>query len=279
MIKSCEACDVNFSVVNWNKNKKFCSHNCYWESKKKKIVVINCRNCGKEITKMENNSKIFCNKKCSGEFKRKHNPNNKQIVKRCKYCECEFILPKYNNTQKFCSRYCFWEYRRNNKDVIIQSNQLPEEKIRKICKTCGCEFDIHKYREHTAKFCSVGCFRKSGYCVSKFSQDVFKELKNFYNDIIDEEIFNFDDRKIIPDIRRNNKIIECYGDYWHCNPDMYSSEYFHKHKKEMADEIWAKDNIRIKYLENKNYNVFILWEKDWNNKKELMLKQMKEFLK
>jgi len=61
-----------------------------------------------------------------------------------------------------------------------------------------------------------------------------------------------------------NIVIEYYGDYWHCNPNLYESNYFHKICKKFSYEIWEKDKNRINYIfqnEFKNkVSILIIWE-------------------
>ncbi len=61
-----------------------------------------------------------------------------------------------------------------------------------------------------------------------------------------------------------NLIIEYNGDYWHCNPKRFDSNYLHPHKKKLAKEIWGDDNIRIDNLKNYGYNLEVIWESDFD---------------
>jgi hypothetical protein len=73
---------------------------------------------------------------------------------------------------------------------------------------------------------------------------------------------------MFPDILINNNIIiECYGDYWHCNPDIFNSNYYHKQIRKTAKEIWLIDKERVNILVNNGYNVIIIWENDYKTKK------------
>jgi G:T-mismatch repair DNA endonuclease (very short patch repair protein) len=67
-----------------------------------------------------------------------------------------------------------------------------------------------------------------------------------------------------------NLIIEYNGDYWHCNPKKYNSEYLHPHKKKTAKEIWTEDKVRIDYLKNLGYNLEVIWESDFKNDNKII---------
>jgi G:T-mismatch repair DNA endonuclease (very short patch repair protein) len=55
------------------------------------------------------------------------------------------------------------------------------------------------------------------------------------------------------------------GDYWHCNPKFYKSDYFHKGYKFIAEEIWKKDKYVTDVLTNMGHKVLRFWEYDINN--------------
>jgi very-short-patch-repair endonuclease len=60
-------------------------------------------------------------------------------------------------------------------------------------------------------------------------------------------------------------IIECYGDYWHCNPSRYNADYYNRGKKKTAAEIWKRDEKRKRELERLGYKVLYFWEHEINN--------------
>lgn len=76
----------------------------------------------------------------------------------------------------------------------------------------------------------------------------------------------------------NYFIIECYGDYWHCNPEKYIQEYYNKSLKMTTAEKHKKDKIRIELLESKGYKVLILWENDIKTKIEITTQKILHFL-
>jgi very-short-patch-repair endonuclease len=69
-------------------------------------------------------------------------------------------------------------------------------------------------------------------------------------------------------------IIECFGDYWHCNPRFYTPDFYHKSLHIMADEKWFKDAMRQESLEAQGYAFRSFWEYDIKNH----LDQVKEEL-
>lgn len=66
-------------------------------------------------------------------------------------------------------------------------------------------------------------------------------------------------------IEKYNLIIEFNGDYWHCNPLKYSSDYLHPHKKKLSKEIWDEDKLRIDNIKKYGYNLEVIWESEFND--------------
>lgn len=71
MEKICKICGRSF---NGRKNALFCSRDCFFVSKDKKVEVI-CENCGKQFKKhkyrVDQDERHFCSQKCYSEYKRK----------------------------------------------------------------------------------------------------------------------------------------------------------------------------------------------------------------
>jgi very-short-patch-repair endonuclease len=61
---------------------------------------------------------------------------------------------------------------------------------------------------------------------------------------------------------KTNHIIEIYGDYWHCNPAIYTDDFIHPFFKMTAQERRALDEKRKQFLESLGYTVTIVWESD-----------------
>jgi G:T-mismatch repair DNA endonuclease (very short patch repair protein) len=64
-----------------------------------------------------------------------------------------------------------------------------------------------------------------------------------------------------------NLIIECYGDYWHCNPSIYKESFFNKSIKMFAKEKWEKDLKRLKSFNRLGYKTIVVWENEDIQKK------------
>jgi len=74
-------------------------------------------------------------------------------------------------------------------------------------------------------------------------------------------------------------IVECYGDFWHCNPHQYTSSYFNKGKKKTAEEIWERDTQRKQQFEKMGYKFLCLWEHEINNNLKVVRSKIKRNIK
>ena len=71
-------------------------------------------------------------------------------------------------------------------------------------------------------------------------------------------------------------IVECYGDFWHCNPHQYTSSYFNRGKKKTAEEIWERDIKRKEQFEKMGYKFLCLWESDIRNNPKIIRSKIKK---
>lgn len=74
-----------------------------------------------------------------------------------------------------------------------------------------------------------------------------------------------------------NLVIEYNGDYWHCNPNKYSKEYFHQVKGITAEQLWEYDKNKIDLIKNKGYNLEVVWESDYKSDKTIINNLIKKY--
>jgi len=160
----------------------------------------------------------------------------------------------------------------------LHSDYQNTSSLKKIIDKYGEREGIKKYnllnKEKTRNWMSSGS-------ISMVSKEFFSELNELYSDNL---LFN--DKEFSETINNNlyyfdcfngNKIIEFYGDYWHCNPNIYNANDFHNLKKCTAKDIWDKDENRINNISTK-YKILIIWENDVNKNKESVLQECLKFL-
>jgi hypothetical protein len=280
---NCEFCHKeNQSTVAIYKKRKhhFCNKECFddWQrenSKGKTRLNLTCDNCGIEITKTlaqyNKHNTHFCSSECQYEFISK----NALEIRKCKYCNEEFTCKK-SSKQKFCSKKCA------NKGGYHK----PKTEVLFNCDFCGEQIYKDTYSANKSKnhFCSKKCFRK-------WYDTIFSQTKEFSNrmktntlTMLKEGKFNHLDTGIQSSVNsilqkigiefvnesiygnysvdnyllKYNLIIECMGDYWHCNPLKYKEINY----QTQLDRI-IKDKAKNTYIKKYNkINVLYLWESD-----------------
>ena len=89
----------------------------------------------------------------------------------------------------------------------------------------------------------------------------------------------YDQRPYFYDIVHNNRAIEFNGDYWHCNPAIYSANYYHSIYSMLASEVWARDAVKINALKtNRNIDTLVVWESDYLNRTNEIIEECVKWL-
>lgn len=71
-------------------------------------------------------------------------------------------------------------------------------------------------------------------------------------------------------------IVEFFGDYWHHNPEKYDRNFVNNFTKRSSEEVWLRDARKLNELRESGFNVVVIWESDWRNKKEDSLNRIKD---
>lgn len=109
-------------------------------------------------------------------------------------------------------------------------------------------------------------------------KEILKYLIDYLPDeLVENKTLRVNNKYYFPDIVINNKIIvEYFGNYWHCNPEIYDEHFIAERTKELAKDRWYKDKYRKNSLEEGGYIVFIIWELDYMKNKYNVLNNLKE---
>ncbi|MDX8384540.1 MAG: hypothetical protein R8M45_10700 [Ghiorsea sp.] len=80
------------------------------------------------------------------------------------------------------------------------------------------------------------------------------------------------------DFRYGIKIVEFNGDFWHANPNVYEKDFVNNVSKKSMKEIHAKYAKKNALAESKGYEIMTVWEKDYNEDKNMIAQQCANFL-
>lgn len=305
----CDCCGKQF-IPETSAIKKFkegkqktlaCSRECASQLKRR-MVLTNCDNCGKEIHRKKSHYERqkqlgqhqFCSLKCEKEFQHKETYE----YRKCEICGKTFECPKIS-TKRFCSPQCQGKW---------QSTQVGDlnprsTKIHQKCDWCGNSFLMkrHKLKDSNNHFCSTECMHK--WFNNVFSQtDEFKDESSkratkiisdglvpkvytkpqlIINGVLDDlqieyqndynTIYYAVDNYLI----KSGLIIEVMGDYWHSNPNCFN---YNRLNDTQLKRI-PRDKAKHTFINNQyGVEILYLWENDILNNLELCKLLIKQYI-
>jgi len=186
--------------------------------------------------------------------------------------EAKVLLKERQNT--FTLEKCIKKYGEVEGRAIFERRQkLWSDKIEK------------KYRN--GEF-SKAPKHKNGSCFSKIEKQFISMLieygkfeENKCKTYSTKQLTLFDkstSKRYYYDFCYENKIIEFNGDYWHCNPQIYKCDYYHKILNCRADEIWKMNKNKIDYAESMGYSVYVVWENDFKKDSIAVIRQCLKYI-
>jgi hypothetical protein len=237
----CEWCNVEFEVTWKYRKQRFCSTECMhnWRTETA-WTTTKCNHCGDNFRQRKKENKMFCSIPCSlkSEYRRdklrewgnspNNHWNNPDVQKKVKKTKLErYGDENYNNPEK-------------NMETCINRYGVP--------------FAV--YLPHV---------QSNGKTISNGQRILFEHIKTTYEDALLEHYLSDVNKSVDIFIPSENRIIEFFGDYWHCNPTIYSAHFYHTLVHKNAYEIWEFDNKRLEEFKNNGYDVFVVWESELND--------------
>jgi G:T-mismatch repair DNA endonuclease (very short patch repair protein) len=229
---------------------------------KKYYVIRKCPNCDKDIKTISKDKVIACRnhfnklkgtslcKPCSLKLQvGKGNPffgktHTKESLKKISKSKTGQYTGNQNHMKQEKYRQMSRDIMRSNWDNGILDRKVISEQM--------------KQTQRSGKIKSV--------IVSKREKEIVKEIKQLGYKLIHS--YRVDSKICDVYIPSLNLIIEYFGDYWHCNPKKYESDFFNKKKSKFAWELWDYDKKKIDLIKSYGYNLEVVWEGDLklNNK-------------
>lgn len=118
-----------------------------------------------------------------------------------------------------------------------------------------------------------------------FISECEKEIGEFLNEnskeLVENQFLYYStklDKWFSYDFRIGNKVIEYHGDYWHCNPNKYTEDFYHQQQRKTAKDIWNKDRTKKEILEENGYSLLVIWESDYKKDKQGTIQKCINFL-
>lgn len=225
--------------------------------------------------------KYWINKGCTEE-------DAKKKVSELQKHNCKKHLEKNNLREgsHFCNEY--WVARGYTKeDAEKKVSELQIKLSAKSSKFLGCvRTDDQKERISLSLKKMIGGIGRGVWAkhFGEFNGRSKSEIDfyNFIKENIDNSILaNIPVRDYIVDIVKDKKIIEFYGDFWHANPQIFNKDKIlkdHLGGVRVVNDIWKRDEKRIKFLKDVGYEVLVIWESDWNKNKEECIEKIRKYM-
>lgn len=179
---------------------------------------------------------------------------------------CGLTTKEYLNKHKDAKVYSEeWRNKvsKENNPRYIDGRSIKKRNKEYKCSSCGSPI--------TGRGKTTLCFKCCGNCRSQIENEIFICMKNIFEDVNANKYIVGKSRKFFPDILISpNIIIEVFGNYYHANPDFYSSNSIMR-RKNTAEQTWEDDKNRIQLLEQEGYIVEIIWEQDWKTDKNAVI--------
>ena len=141
-----------------------------------------------------------------------------------------------------------------------------------LCDYCGNIIERHPSEIRPHNFCCIECcINYSGFNKSNTKIEVLMQ------EVLTDAGYNFETQipilSYFPDILLTDYdiIIECDGNYWHCNPDIYPIPI-----NDIQRKVLRTDSIRDKKLMEEGYTVLRFWECDIENNIEECLQTIRD---
>ena len=203
------------------------------------------------------------------------NSSLKSTIK-CNNCNTEFQQTSHAHTSSRkinhggCPNECYGKKRVTQEEFVHRSLETHEldkysyhetayvhslEPVKIWCNTCNMFFEQQAYAHMTGSNCRRCIIAKTK------SNSELAWLDGL--GIVQRQV-HIPGTKFHADGFHNNTIYEFYGDYWHGNPRIYSSDYYNHRSKDTMGNLYTRTLTRHNKLLSIGYDVRFVWESDYD---------------
>jgi len=206
------------------------------------------------------------------------NLKNKKI---CKKCSLELQKGVNNPFYGKIHSYAAKKKISNSKTGISTSDHMKKPEYRKMfSELTKKRWDSGKLEETRKKLSLLMKKRhKNGELIclnrSKAEFEIIDLLEKNKIDVIPN--FKIESKTFDIFIPSLNLIIEYNGNYWHCNPAIYSGDYFNSKKNMLAKDIWEYDKNKLDLAKQNGYNIEVIWETEYKKNNNIVLTKIKNY--
>jgi hypothetical protein len=144
------------------------------------------------------------------------------------------------------------------------------EKTRKWIHTLSLKTNDEKAEINRKKIFKKGM-------ISNLEKEIVEMIKNEGIDIEHQFRIRNHIKWYVYDIKKDNKIIEVNGDFWHANPLKYKENDV-VFKGKTAKDLWEKDEVKINFANEHGFVVLTIWENDFRTNPQQEIEKCLNFL-
>lgn len=182
--------------------------------------------------------------------------------------QVDFWIDKGLSEEKAKQKVSEIQSRNSENSSRFDGKSHTEESKRKIASSMSSVID-EKKSEWVNHFKSDGFGSK---LEKKIADWIRSEIRNDIEQNVEVETGD------VVDIIVEEKIVEVYGDFWHCHPKMFDGEEKHPVLEQTAKSIRQQDQERKTRIQQEGYDVIEVWETDWIENNQQAKSQIKNFL-
>ena len=265
-VGKCEICNTQCRFDGFHKGyRKRCSYKCLAENRHRvSNETRKCIICGNEFEIYKKREKTTCSNECLLKLNYSPETNDKR-----KKSLVKSMMKKYGVDHNSKMKGFYDKVRKTKLEKYGNENYVNVDKCKntKLYLYGNPNYNNPIKNKNTCmerygvpNIFHLKCNKTNGKQISNFQKRIYENILQKYPDAKLEEYLPLVKKSVDIFIPSQNKIIECFGDFWHCNPSIYSSDYYHKYVHMNAQEIWIRDEERIKSFKNAGYEVEIIWE-------------------
>lgn len=222
-----------------------------WRNKLKEAITPEKRALLSENAKNNWNSQSYRDKQLTPERRKQKSDNMKNLWKDVEFCAKTRESWQSESRKDKIRLYSIEKWKHARENDLELYYRMSHSSINK-------SYIVQEKPATSIEFKMASVLEKANYSYT-FDKPITKQGKTYRPDFY---------------IPKLNLIIECYGDYWHANPNLYE-ETAQIFRNITAKDIWDRDRERSAFYCENGYNFVYFFQSDM--KDELILEKIKEY--
>jgi len=200
------------------------------KSSKINSAVRDCETCKGKFKVYKKRQKSCCSIECFNQYILRSEIKEKRLKSNIEYNLKNYGVKYACTTDNFVKKAKETKKKKYGNETWVNPEKA---KLTKMKKYGDPNYNnINKYKKTMlSKYGVDNAFHlpksiSNGKRISKFQRKVYEDIKLKNPSALLEHYLPDADKSVDIYIPDENRIIECFGDYWHCNPNRYKKDYY-----------------------------------------------------